>query len=213
MPPLKIIHYQQLPDDIFSNSNVSPFSRVTPAPKIVLRVPDALSKSDEMTLKRNNLLYNSIEKELIKAGFSVRDRILFNEIFKKAGGNDYSGIKNLTDTDLILEVVNIDAAIIYSTHTVTWAYKKKQKQKMQDIVYRSYGASVEYKLIMVKTNEISATYKYNYQPCANGCEVDSFIFYRKNRTETALKETVPTSILETFIQYSVQNLIKTLKTH
>lgn len=209
----KIINYSKKPDDIFVNNNLRKFLKENPSPKIVLRVPNSDDKatSNTSTSKDNNLLYNAIEKEFLKGGFSVRDRGLFNEIINKTGSTDYSKIQDLTNTDLILEVVNIDPAIIYTTNKVTLVSKKRKSEQIQEIDYKRYGASVEYRLIIVKNNEIAGTYKYNYKPCPDGCEISSFSFSNKRSKEISLKETVSVNALEEFIKYSTQDLIKSFK--
>jgi hypothetical protein len=211
--PSKIINYPKKPDDIFVNGNLRKFLKENQSPKIVLRVPNSDDKatSNTSTNKDNNLLYNAIEKEFLKAGFSVRDRGLFNEIINKTGSTDYSKIQDLTNTDLILEVVNIDPAIIYTTNKVTLVSKRRQTEQIQAVDYKRYGASVEYRLIIVKNNEIAGVYKYNYRPCPDGCEISSFSFSNKHSKEISLKETVSVNALEEFIKYSTQDLIRSFK--
>jgi hypothetical protein len=209
----KIIKYPKKADEIYANDNLKQFLKNNGSPKIVLRVPNTADKatSNTATSKDNNILYNAIEKEFLKSGFSVRDRGLFNEIIDKSSSTDYSKIKDLTDTDLILEVVNIDPAVIYSTNKVTVMTKKKQTEEIQKIDYKRYGASVEYRLIIVRNNEIAGTYKYNYQPCPDGCGVSSFTFSSKRSKQVVLKETVSVNTLEEFIKRSTQDLIHSFK--
>lgn len=212
--PTKIIKFPKRPDDVFANSNLKEFFRTNKNPNIVLRVPNSDDKatSNTSTNKDNNVLYNAIEKELLKQGYSVRDRGLFNEIINKSGSTDYSKIKDLTNTDLILEVVNIDPKVIYSTNKVTLVGNKKTTEQIGNIDYKRYGASVEYRLIMVKNNEIAGTYKYNYQPCPDGCELGSFKFSgKRNNKEVELRETVSVNTLEEFITKCTKDLIKSFK--
>ena len=120
----KVIKFPKRPDDIYANSNLSEFFKLNKSPNIVLRVPNSADKATSNTNlnQDNNVLYNAIEKELLKHGYSVRDRGLFNEIINKSGTTDYSKIKDLTNTDLILEVINIDPKVIYSTNRVSHHY-------------------------------------------------------------------------------------------
>jgi hypothetical protein len=209
----KIIKYPKKSDEIYANNNLRQFLTSNSSPKIVLRVPNTADKatSNTATSKDNNILYNAIEKEFLKSGFSVRDRGLFNEIIDKSSSTDYSKIKDLTDTDLILEVVNIDPAVIYATNKIIVITKKKQTEEIQKIDYKRYGASVEYRLIIVKNNEIAGTYKYNYQRCPDGCAVSSFTFSSKRSKQVILKETVSVNTLEEFIKRSTQDLIHSFK--
>ena len=212
--PSKFIKFPKRPDDVFANNNLKEFFKANKSPNIVLRVPNSSDKATSNTNMNqdNNVLYNAIEKELLKQGYSVRDRGLFNEIINKSGSTDYSRIKDLTNTDLILEVVNIDPKVIYTTNKVTLISKKKTSEQIGNIDYKRYGASVEFRLIMVKNNEIAGTYKYNYQPCPDGCEIATFKFSgKKNSKEIELRETVSVNTLEEFITLCTKDLIKSFK--
>jgi len=216
----KTIKFPKRPDDVFANKNLKDFFRNNQTPNIVLRVPNSNDKATSNTSisnaiggKDNNVLYNAIEKELLRQGYSVRDRGLFNEIINKSGSTDYSKIKDLTNTDLILEVVNIDPAVVYSTNKVTRVGEKNETEEIGAIDYKRYGASVEYRLIMVKNNEIAGTYKYNYQPCADGCALGTFSFSgKRNNNQIQLRETVSVNTMEEFITRCTQDLIKSFKT-
>jgi hypothetical protein len=210
----KIIKFPKRSDEIFANNNLKEFFKANRTPNIVLRVPNSADKATSNTSMTadNNVFYNAIEKELLKQGYSVRDRGLFNEIINKSGSTDYSKIKDLTNTDLILEVVNIDPKVIYSTNKITQVGKKKTSEQIGNIDYKRYGASVEYKLIMVNNNEISGTYKYNYQPCPTGCEIGTFKFTGKNNSkQVVLRETVSVNTMEEFITLCTQDLIKSFR--
>lgn len=210
----KIIKFPKRADEVFANNNLKDFFKTNRNPNIVLRVPNSADKatSNTTTNADNNVLYNAIEKELLKQGYSVRDRGLFNEIINKSGSTEYSKIKDLTNTDLILEVVNIDPKVIYSTNKVTLVRKKKAKEQIGNVDYKRYGASVEFRIIMVKNNEIAGTYKYNYQPCPTGCELGSFKFTGKSSSkQVVLRETVSVNTLEEFITLCTQDLIKSFR--
>ncbi|GAB3695387.1 hypothetical protein GCM10027592_17560 [Spirosoma flavus] len=112
-------------------------------------------------------LYNAIEKQLFKEGFSVRDRGLFNQVLDANQSIAYSNISSLTDTDLILELVRLDNPIGYTTNV---CYTESDDQQKLINEYRDMrGASVEFKLVYVKTNEIVGSYKIHYTPCLEGC--------------------------------------------
>jgi len=217
----KVVRYSKVPDEVFANKNLTEFFNTNKSPSIVLRVPSSRDKvtsntlNDETftkTIASDNVLYNTIEKELLREGFSVRDRGLFNELLSKSQTNDYSKIKELTNTDLILEVVNIDPAIVYSTNKVTLVGKKREKSEVGTIDYKKYGASVEFRLIMVSNNEIAGTYKYNYEPCPTGCEIGTFQFAGKRANRhVEVKETVSVNTLEEFIKMCTQDLIRTFR--
>ena len=207
----RVIKYPTIGNEIYANTNLKKFLKENKSPSIVLRVANTSDKATSQTTTTKDLLYNAIEKELLKEGFSVRDRGLFNEIIDKAQTSDYSRIKDLTNTDLILEVVNIDPGVIYSTNKVTLITKGKEKEVIQNIDYKRYGASVEFKLILVRNNEIAGSYKYNYKPCPTGCELTTFQFANKRSNEIALKESVQVNLLEEFMQSSTRDLINTFR--
>lgn len=124
--PVKIVNYEKLGDDGFSNDNLKLFFKDNPFPKIVLRIPNNENRSEGAYSTGGNSLYNTIEKELLKAGFVVRDRSLFSEIMNNVRNTDYSKLKEITDTDLILEVLNIDPAVVYNTNMVRGHIEKSK---------------------------------------------------------------------------------------
>jgi hypothetical protein len=207
----RVIRYPAIGNEIYANANLRQFLKENKSPSIVLRVPNTSDKATSQTTTTKDLLYNAIEKELLKEGFSVRDRGLFNEIISKSQTSDYSKIKDLTNTDLILEVVNIDSTVIYSTNKVTLIANRKEKEVIQNIDYRRYGASVEFKLILVRNNEIAGSYKFNYKPCSGGCELTAFQFSNRHPNEIALKEFVQVNHLEEFMQSSTRDLVNSFR--
>ena len=210
----KIIRFPKRPDDIYANSNLKEFFKVNKNPNVVLRVPNSADKATSNTNlnQDNNVLYNAIEKELLKQEYSVRDRGLFNEIINKSGTTDYSKIKDLTNTDLIIEVINIDAKVIYATNKISVTKKRKTKEQIGNIDYKRYGASVEFRIIMVRNNEIAGSYKYHYQPCPEGCQLASFKFSgKKGSKQVELRETVSVNTLEEFITLCTRDLIRSFR--
>jgi len=207
-----MIQYQKQPNDVYANSNLKEYLRSNTSPKIVLRVPNSNDKatSNTVNVQNNNVLYNAIEKEFLKQGFSVRDRGLFNEIIDKSKSTDYTKIGEETNTDLILEVVNINPNVLYSTNKITTVSGGKSTDQVQPVDYKKSGASIEFRLIMVKNNEIAGNYKYNYTPCQQGCPLTDWT-YNKHTKVVELKETVAVNELEEFIKSCTQDLIRSFK--
>ena len=213
-PGKQIIKFPTVPDETYANPNLKDFFKKNRNPNIVLRVPNNNDKatSNTSTNKNNDVLYNTIEKELLKENFSVRDRGLFNELLSKSQTSDYSKIKELTNTDIILEVVNIDPSVLYTTNKVTTIGSKKETENIGSFDYKEKGASVEYKIILVKNNEIAGTYKFNYKPCPDGCELTTFkIIGRKSNKKVELKETVAINTLEEFMKLTTKKLIASFR--
>ena len=209
-----LVKYQKLPDDVYANNNLKEYLQNNPSPKIVLRVPNTSDKATSNTVnsQTNNVLYNAIEKELLKEGFNVRDRGLFNEIMDKSKSADYSQLGVETDTDLILEVVNINTDVTYSTNKVTLVNNGGGAESglIGNVDYKRSGATVEFRLIMVKNNEIAGNYKYNYTPCVDGCPLTDWI-YNKHTKLLELKETVAVNALEEFITSCTRDLVRSFK--
>lgn len=210
----QIIKFPTVPDETYANPNLKSFFRENKNPNIVLRVPNNNDKatSNTSTNKNNDVLYNTIEKELLRENYSVRDRGLFNELLSKSQTSDYSKIKELTNTDIILEVVNIDPSVTYSTNKITTVTSKKEVETIGNINYKEKGASAEYKVILVKNNEIAGTYKFNYKPCPDGCELGVFKFTgTKKNQKIELKETVEINTMEEFVRRTTKSLIASFR--
>lgn len=210
----KIIKFSAVPDETYANPNLKELFRSNRNPNIVLRVPNNNDKATSNTSvsKNTDVLYNTIEKELLKENFSVRDRGLFNELLSKAATSDYSKIKELTNTDIILEVVSIDPSVLYTTNKVTTITSKKETEKVVNVDYKEKGASVEYKVILVRNNEIAGSYKFNYKPCPDGCQLTTFKFTgKKSSLKPVLRETVAINTLEEFLKITTRKLIASFR--
>ena len=56
-------------------------------------------------------------------------------------------------------------------------------------------------MILVKNNEIAGTYKFNYKPCPDGCELETFKFSGKNNNrKLELRESVEINNMEEFLK-------------
>ena len=209
-----LIKYQNVPDDVYANKNLKDYLKNNNSPKIVLRVPNSNDKATSNTTisPNNTVLYNAIEKELLKEGFNVRDRGLFNEIMDKSKSAGYSKLSEETDTDLILEVVSLNTSVSYSTNSITKVNNGNQSEKsfITDVDYKSQGAAIEFRLIIVKNNEIAGNYKYNFTPCERGCPLSDWIYNRRTKV-LELKETVEGKQFEEFMKSCTQKLVLSFK--
>jgi hypothetical protein len=232
----ELVKFTPKPKDVYTNNNLKAFLRTNPQANIVLRIPNA---SEDVTTKSTNdkviavtsqnesmdIYYNAIEKELLKGGFSVRDRGLFNEVLKKMSRDNkeninYSQIKDLTNTDLIVEVIKINPAVQYVTNKTNKIDSKgRSSEYTSSREFKRYGASAEFKIIMVKNNEMAGTYTFNYTPCLDGCEVSAFGNSNKPKPANRLKilqtppayEGVEKNLMEEFIRHCAQDLITAMK--
>ena len=205
--------FQPNPAEIFIKNSLRTFLQGNDDPKIVLRVPiEDLTTTEDQNFSLS-LIYNAIEKELLKGGFNVRDRVLFNEILQESQNEDYSSIKELTDTDIILEVVGLDIKVEYSTDKYI-DRRGREKKVFGNITLN--GATVEFKSILVETNELVGTYEFNYVPCINGCQyyVDDFGVLYDSQAGTGEVEPnthIQTSTLKNFMSSCTKDMINELR--
>jgi len=106
-------------------------------------------------------VYNVIEKELLKAGFTVRDRALLTEVLRNNPKIDYRAIKEKIDTQLILEIVSLSP----------WDYSNAEFKRVDtgapgqaSVPFKLVGSRVMAKLIMVETGEIGGIITYYAWP-------------------------------------------------
>jgi len=228
----ELVKFTARNQDVYTNNNLRSFLKNNPQTNVVLRIPNAL---EDVTTKTTNdkmisisaqnqtmdIYYNAIEKEFLKAGFSVRDRGLFNEVLKKmsrdnAENINYSQIKDLTNTDLIVEVIKINPAIQYVTNKKYSIDKRGRTiESSSSTEFKEYGASAEFKIILVKNNEMAGTYTFNYAPCVDGCPISTFhtkaIPKIKFLNSTPAYEGVEKNVMEDFIRKCAQDLITAMK--
>lgn len=131
---------------------------------IVLRVPASSEKITEEQVQKNSLIYSTIEKELAKAGYTVRDRQLFSKVLEQES-LDYSKIGVLTETDLILELVRFREQTYYRDQYTADGGGSKTLPRAMSFT----GALIEFKLTGVKENDIVGTMVFHYSPCVDGC--------------------------------------------
>lgn len=209
---VKYIKFTDQQNEIYPSNNLKSFLQVNKNPKVVLRIPRGKSEVTE-TEDRSNL-YDAIEKELLKQGFTVRDRQLFNQVVSNSENNtDYSKLTEKTDTDLIIELSKLDIKVLYSTNKFATA---KGKDGVLDYTYKRYGAVVEFKIVMMKNNEFAGTYTFHYAPCntQNPCVIDDNFTKRWKRIQRSKEgfEGVETNELEKFIRDATKQLVESMRT-
>lgn len=165
----KFVKFPEKENEVYPSPNLKSFLKDNKNPKVVLRIPS--NKGEVTTSENKEYLYDAIEKELLKNGFIVRDRQLFNQVLSRTDNSaDYSKLKERTDTDLIIELSKLND-VLYETNK----YKtSKGKEGLLSYIYKRYGAEVEFKIILMKDNEFAGTYTFNYSPCGKyPCEINS----------------------------------------
>ena len=208
----KNLKFSQKPDDIVTTESLKDFLNTNKKPKVVLRVNESSLKITED--ENNDYLYNAIENQLLASGFVVRDRQLFNQIIGNKENNiDYQKLKEKSDTDLIIELTKLDPKILYETNKY---YDKNNREKIENsYTYKRYGASVEFKVVMIKSNEFAGVYKFNYTPCSKGkgCSISKSLSQLQKERKKKIKEDkkgyegVERDELEIFIKDATKKLV------
>src|ERR1019366_5879355 len=201
---------------------------------IVLRVPHAsrevLDEDKNVKTEKNfdgsnNLndinIYNVIEKEMLKGGFTVRDRALFDKVLSDKSVNDYSKIKDLTETDLILELSSIQY-VKYPLNSFNYYTKTRQGVEVQQTItcannFSLYGLKLEFRLIRVKENDFIGSFTYNYVPGENGiCNYNVNVSAANSCSEPFLyqgsvlytkERLIPQQDIEKFVKSSAQKMV------
>ena len=184
---VRTVKFSPKNNEITTTPSLKEYLSTNPNPKIVLRTSARLSSDNVTEKEQNNYLYNTIESELLKSGFIVRDRQLFEKIVTNSDNNtNYENLKQKSDTDLIIELTNLDRSIIYQTNKYSDSDgREKTSSMLASKIF--YGATIEFKVIMINTNEFAGIYKFNYVPCVNGCEIRP----AKRLTKREVEETKP----------------------
>lgn len=152
-------------DDVFTKPSLARTLQSSKTLSVVLRVPAPVEKVTAEKQQSNHILYNTIDKELAKAGFIVRDRALFGKVLEQQN-LDYSRIGQLTETDLILELVS------YRLDTPHKGCKYKDEdgiEKVPPVAITFQGPSIEFKVVNVKENDFVASFTFFDTPCTEGC--------------------------------------------
>lgn len=163
---LGTIQFEKKPDEIFTNPKLKKILKKE-SPSIIFRAPLNPFAVTQNNVAANGLVINTMEKEFMKAGFTVRDRGLFERVVQQ-GEMNYAKIKDLTNTDIVLEYVG------FTPHQVTTNqyYTRNGKLKMLACPLTFDGYSIEFRAVYVKENEVAGSYKFYRMPCSgdNGCE-------------------------------------------
>ena len=209
----KYVKFSKMSDEINPSSNLISFFKNNPHPKVVVRANTSSADVTEST--NNNYLYDVVEKVLLKNGFIVRDRQLFNKIISNDENTiDYSKLKSKTDTDIIIEVNKLNREKLYETNKF---YNDKGNEGKLGNPFKINGAEVEFKVTLIKDNEFAGTYKFNYTPCSidSGCKIDGKFDEKwkkiKKGKEKETYEVVQTSVMEEFMKNATEKLVESIK--
>lgn len=210
----KTLRFSNKQDDIVNTESLRDFLNSNKNPKVVLRVN---TSSYTVTEDENiDYLYNIIENQLLASGFVVRDRQLFNQIIGNEENTvDYEKLKDKSDTDLIIELTKLNPQVIYKTNKY---FNKNGDERIESsFIHERYGASVEFKVILINSNEFAGIYKFNYTPCVDGCVISKSLKEltkerkAKEKEEKKGYEGVEKDELEIFIKDATQKLVAEMR--
>ncbi len=202
--------FQPVEDEIFTKPALSEIVKSSSKLSIVLRVPAPSTEKEVTAQEKNanltgeqNSIYNTIEKEFAKAGFVVRDRALFAKVLDQET-QDYSKIEQITQTDFILEILNLKTDVPYTTKS----YKDKNGIMQEASVNITFnGALVEFKLVSVKENDMVGSYSFHYVPCLEGCNYSFSPDYRAKNTWVRIRA-IPNEFWVNSTKRLIQEIIK-----
>ena len=216
------LRFQPKTNETIATPSIKEYLKLHPNPSIVLKAPNSENKSTQSD--PNSYIYNAIEKELLIAGFDVKDRGLFNEVVGKSNEINYSELKKLTNTELLLELVNVSTKIEYRTNKF---YTKDGKENVVNQNFTKYGAVIEFKLTIIETNQFAGSYSFYYSPCTSensGCECEvayknfasikvyPYInFCRGENNKNNEYEYISENIMEKFVREGVKLMINEMK--
>jgi hypothetical protein len=145
------------------------FMRSVQRPTIVLRVPSPQRQVTQSQAQQGEAemsrAYNLIEKELVKAGFTVRDRGLLEEVLRSTQNLDYQVIEDKINAQLILEIVSIQARSYKNDEYLR--VKDRGVGRLQKGAFPIDGWQFECKVVLVNSGEIGGIYTIHVAPTDN----------------------------------------------
>lgn len=163
------IKFKKTKDEAYTSENLRAYLQKNPKPAILLRTPTAggqISKGEGNDMRYHPEFYAQIEKVFLLSGFTVRDRSIYEKIVSQNQNIDYSKMSELTNTDIVLEVVNVSYQE-YKTNEVL----KKGESKTYNCIFRGFwGWKVDCRIILVTKNEVAGMYTFYKTPCTEGCD-------------------------------------------
>jgi hypothetical protein len=161
------VRLTQKENEIYTKPNLKQYLKNTKNPSLILRIPSTINSVTANTSYSGNSIYNTMEKQFSLAGFVVRDRALYEKVIENKNNSGYGDINDKTNTDLIIELVNLEP---YNINTNKYYSGSKEKVLNQNITYKGYKA--EFKIIKVRDNEVAGLYTFYFTPCTdNSCTI------------------------------------------
>ncbi len=155
--------------------------QTTKSLSVVLRVPSASDKVTAEQAAQNAELYNRIERNLLKAGFTVRDRGLLESLLK-SGQTNYEEIGKKIQTDMIIEILTLnfnEDNLIYNV-----VNKKDKKTVVLHNPVNAAIARLDCKLTIVNKGLMGGVLTLYKTACTEGCD---FEYFHANAKSTYLR--------------------------
>lgn len=209
-PKLVKFKINNLADEVIISKELNTVLNAKTKPTVVIRVP--VTTTTVTTKEREGRLtevYNQMEKSLVKAGFTVRDRGLLNNLLANTSTSsqaDYEEIGRKIQTDLIIEIMDIEFdkesfEYLDSAYSVN---EKKMIQLKPKPWFKLVRGKMQAKVVIVSKGQNGGYLTFNYTPCVEGCED----FYEV-KDERAVFRNLRDSDTQVFEYFSMQ-LIKAL---
>ncbi len=145
--------------------------QTTKSLSVVLRVPSASDKVTAEQAAQNAELYNRIERNLLKAGFTVRDRGLLESLLK-SGQTNYEEIGKKIETDIIIEILSLN---LNEDNPIYNVVNKKDKKTVT--LYSPVNpaiARMDCKLTIVNKGLMGGVLTLYKTACTEGCDFEYF---------------------------------------
>lgn len=134
---------------------------------VVLRVPYSSDKVTAEDLSKNNEFYNTIEAYLIKAGYTVRDRGLLEQLLTSNTTLNYKEIATTIRADLIIELTNINWKMDNFQQVYTIDDKKQTRKQFKEYskILNPFMAKLDCKFTIVEQGLTGGILTCYYSSC------------------------------------------------
>lgn len=138
--------------------------------KIALRVPTPPKDVTKEEQKSIDKQYDFFERELAKAGFTIRDRALLEKTIGEEKISSYAEIASRIDTDLIIEIEDLGPANL-SNRDYFWSAEDTWNQAVLPADQNPFpmvGGKLDCRIIMVKDASVAGMLTIYFLPCNGG---------------------------------------------
>jgi hypothetical protein len=135
---------------------------------VVLRTPHTTSNVTQEI--QNSVLYNTIERKLMSAGFVVRDRALLEKLLVNEQLS-YESIAQKVKADLIIEVIEFSRQDIYPSKMIRIKDNKEVsiKHGHDKIYFATY--KFMFRIVLLESGASGGFLTSYYNCCSNGCKI------------------------------------------